>query len=349
LMPTFYELLQISPQASGAEIDSAYESQYDTLRRLVNHPTQGLTVQQKLAQLEVARLVLTDPGKRSAYDAELNVRTMGGLADPFSAPAPVSFAVAPPPATGAANHVGPRTTRGSRRPSLWECSECAAENPPNTQFCLSCDAELVRECPECRKIASLVSTGFCGGCGVHFDTAARRAQLSEQQRALSGELTGVKAALQSGPDQLGGEFATLSGHIAALHTQHAAIRKPGTWTFLILLVASWFLLSLLMSRIAYELVYGLGPTNGTFIVNALPFVLALLSTMTVFGLMRRPASQKRAALELAIELQRNRWTALKTQRDAGIQQRIDELTSGLQKAQQEFEQLSAPRRGRTTP
>lgn len=80
----YYELLQVSPQASAQEINQAY-------RRLVNRytftrPAEEATVAKMMQRLEAANAVLSDPEKRAAYDQANGFAARGGDAPSLEMP-----------------------------------------------------------------------------------------------------------------------------------------------------------------------------------------------------------------------------------------------------------------------
>lgn len=182
-MASYYELLQVQPTATADEVDAACTTLYNKWRRLVTHHTADVRNQamQALEQLEGIRATLSDPVARAAYDAGIGLKgQIGGLADPdavlAAAPAPAVPTMTPP--STRLSSAAPASTVAAR-PSLWTCPKngCGAENPPNTKFCLHCGTQLVRECPACHKMASLVASGFCGECGENYSVVTERQEL----------------------------------------------------------------------------------------------------------------------------------------------------------------------------
>jgi YD repeat-containing protein len=192
-MPTYYEILNVPTTASAAEIQTAHEQQYNKWRRLVTHHDPNVVNQanQALQALETIRATLTDPSKRSAYDAGIGLGNVGGLADPeavlgMSSP---RRATPPLPKTSSAPVAG--------APSLWTCPKCGTDNPEHTQYCFKCATQLVRECPSCKNMSSLISTGICGKCGTHFETFVKRMELIEQRAALISNRMALEQSINS--------------------------------------------------------------------------------------------------------------------------------------------------------
>ncbi|MGB3218562.1 MAG: zinc ribbon domain-containing protein [Anaerolineae bacterium] len=195
-MTTYYEMLKIQPTASAVEVETAIEEQYNQWRRLVNHHDANVINQANMAlsTLETIRATLTDPSRRSAYDAGIGLGgTMGGLAD-LSVILQSLGPTMTPPMPGFPKPTGtpPAATASS---SLWTCPkpECRADNPPHTRYCFKCGTELVRQCPECSAITSLVATKMCGACGYNYDVAAQRRDLRARTSVLQTEIQGLKA------------------------------------------------------------------------------------------------------------------------------------------------------------
>src|SRR5439155_7187922 len=142
---------------------------------------------------ETIRSILSDPGKRTGYDAGngLNAKT-GGLLDPsvFAGTQPVKKLTPPGNPPPRPDQSGPGMT-----PSLWKCPKCGTNNPERTQYCYTCAAQLVRKCPECQNLSSLVATGICGACGYAFDVALRRRELREEIDELEPEIDDMEGAI----------------------------------------------------------------------------------------------------------------------------------------------------------
>ncbi|MDZ4720907.1 MAG: DnaJ domain-containing protein [Roseiflexaceae bacterium] len=204
-MSTYYEILQIAPTATLAEIESAYDTQYNQWRRLVTHHDPNIVNQanQTLQLLETARTTLTDPTRRALYDGEIGVgTTAGGLADPTAlASVPVAqprMPMAPPPPPPIqvpAASMAPQQIQQIQRPGLWACYKCGTDNPTGTKFCFSCSAQLVRDCPECENSSSLVATGICGICGKKYEDALNRQELRKKLVNATTEALALKTKI----------------------------------------------------------------------------------------------------------------------------------------------------------
>jgi hypothetical protein len=301
-----------------------------------------LHAQQNLVQLEQARVVLTDPAKRAAYDAANGLAgATAGLADPRQATMdllapPMGFG--PPPSSAP-----PAAPRRTTKSALWECVECAADNPANTQFCFGCGAELIRECPECHAVKSLVATGFCGGCGMHFDAAQSRQRIDGERKVLASELVAVRATLDVPTETLGGEFATRYAEIASLAARARADKKPGGFvrgvvfvgSYLILLVAISLLVSFRLVPVAF-----LYSAVGSVIVPLLGAVLVLVLAARRWS---HGFETRRMTIAGAIRDQQTRLAELIAQRRASIEGHIDMLATSLERLNHEYEALGAAR------
>lgn len=205
-MANYYEMLQVAPTASATEIETAYEAQYNQWRRLVTHHDPNVVNQanQALQTLEVIRGTLSDSSKRAAYDAGIGVSgPIGGLADPaallqsLQRPAPPAPIAAPaPPAPVQMATAAPMPVAG-----LWHCGKCSTDNPPQTKFCFKCGNQLVRQCPECGKETSLISTGMCGECGYSYDAAMHRREVRIELGNLQASLATTQKEIQEASGQ----------------------------------------------------------------------------------------------------------------------------------------------------
>jgi hypothetical protein len=166
-MKTHYDWLEIEPSATSAEIEAAYESRFDYFRRLVAHhdPDRRREAQEGLDALDTARATLTAPDRRASYDASLGLRS-GGVTDGVADPT-LAKPMAPPQLVGSPGPVRP----SSRPTSPWTCPQCGYENSPGTKFCIVEGTQLVRECPHCHHMSSMVATGICGECGKRWEDA----------------------------------------------------------------------------------------------------------------------------------------------------------------------------------
>ena len=88
-MPTYYEILRVSPSATVSEIEAAYKTQWAQVQRLTTHSDPGTAskARQGLQFLEQVYFTLTDPARRAAYDASIGLNGfVGGPADPQAKP-----------------------------------------------------------------------------------------------------------------------------------------------------------------------------------------------------------------------------------------------------------------------
>lgn len=191
-MTNYYEFLNMAANASSEELQAAIDGLYNEWRQSVTHPDPVVVEEanRKLRLLEKARSTLMDPAKRADYDTSLDISRAGGLADPTAAPRQAP----PPPPRPKMPPAGKAETA-----ALWACRKCGTENPEWTQFCLNCRAELVRRCPECGQLKSLVKTNTCGSCGFEYRAAERRMELKK----LVAGLQAHQAELQKSINLLG--------------------------------------------------------------------------------------------------------------------------------------------------
>jgi hypothetical protein len=180
-MPTYYEILKLSPNATVASIKSAYNVQFDHWRRLVEHPDPATAKRaaQALGFLETARNTLLDPAKRAAYDASLKAQSgpVGGLADPQ---ARSSTSTPPSPKPQSPSPTAPEDLP----PDTWICPKCQAPNIRKMPYCPQCGAHVAHECPKCGALIEKISR-FCSHCGADVQAVVieqRYEELREQLR-----------------------------------------------------------------------------------------------------------------------------------------------------------------------
>lgn len=187
-MPTYYEVLQLVPTASSAEIEAACDAQYHHWRRLVTHHDPSVVNQanQTLQLLETIRTTLTHPERRMAYDARLQAGrgVVGGLGDPAAVARPGVMVPPPPPPAPVAVTPPPPALE---RVDAWLCPKCQTANAPGNAYCKQCGHTIGIHCPKCSIIIE-ASAAFCSHCGVNVANAARQkeleAALTTQQQAL---------------------------------------------------------------------------------------------------------------------------------------------------------------------
>ena len=181
-MPTYYEIINVVPTASRPEIEQALDVQYNRWRRLVTHHDPDVVNQanQALQALEKVRAVLTDPGKRSAYDAAVS-SVVSGLEDPAAHP-PIPEGLPVPPGQMASgpqpfpHHLPPTQSSALR---TWMCPKCQSPNVVNSQFCKTCGESLAISCPICSKLVE-IGAQFCTNCGVSIPQAQHKKELEVQ-------------------------------------------------------------------------------------------------------------------------------------------------------------------------
>lgn len=187
-MPNYYEILEVSPTATTVEVETALENKYNVWRRLVTHHDPNVVNQanQALAILEQVRGTLTDPGKRSVYDAAIGIggQQFGGLADPtavLNTPvvtpvmAPMGAAVPPPVRREPA---AAQQVQAVQRTDAWVCPKCQTANTVGAQFCAKCGNQIAHNCPNCSKLTELANP-FCPSCGANKEQAFNAHQEAE--------------------------------------------------------------------------------------------------------------------------------------------------------------------------
>lgn len=197
-MSNYYEQLNVSPMATTDEIQTAIDTHYNQWRHNVTHPDATIVEEanRNLRVLEHMRATLTDPAKRAGYDAGIGLGGAAGLADPMA----VMHQTAPPP---------PRPQKATGQSygaasGLWACPKCATDNPPQTKHCFKCGTQLVRNCPNCDQMTSLVASGFCGNCGANYDLAVRMAELRVAKEATSAQESQARSAVHQTMASLNG-------------------------------------------------------------------------------------------------------------------------------------------------
>ena len=213
-MRTYYKVLDIAPDATTTEIETAYEVQYNHWRRLVTHhdPEMSNRANQALQWLEKVRTTLTDPGKRQAYDTSIGLsHSVGGLADPKASLPPSSMrTLAPPPPPR------PSAPVPSSHVDAWVCSKCGAASATGSVYCKSCGNLIGQQCPTCEAIFENTAS-FCPACGTN-PGELRQEQIRAQeeaelkiQRTIQVELEKAKSHLQARRYRLAKETVSICG------------------------------------------------------------------------------------------------------------------------------------------
>jgi hypothetical protein len=177
-MSNYYELLKIQPTVSIAEIESAYDEQYNQWRRLVTHhdPTVVEESNRALRTLEQIRATLTDPTKRAAYDAGIGIGgSIGGLADPAAVLKRAQMVSPMPPTLHQQVPVG----QTQMPVNAWACPRCLTSNIVGTHFCKSCGQEIGRACPNCGQLIE-AAVQYCTECGADIKAVEREKQAKEE-------------------------------------------------------------------------------------------------------------------------------------------------------------------------
>jgi len=192
-MSNYYEILQIQPTATLAEVQSACDSQYNYWRRLVTHhePQVVNKANQALQVLEQIRQTLTDSKKRAIYDKSLHT----SLTDPQArAHVPRPGGLTPPPHLPdgrSSGTVPPVQPRSDERVDVWTCPKCNKVNALNSKFCKKCGHTVGLDCPDCSQTIEAIAR-FCPHCGTNVPNAVRRQQLEASLASKQVELASVE-------------------------------------------------------------------------------------------------------------------------------------------------------------
>ena len=178
-MPTYYEILKVSPTASVTEIQAALDAQYNHWRRLVTHhdPQVAQRANQALLYLEQVRVTLTDSQKRSQYNSSLQLtpQNTSGLADHTVKPQPLT---PPSPLRPPQPHTQTPPI-STQRVDAWICPKCQKANPIGTKFCKGCGLALGMDCPKCGKLTEVIAP-FCAECGANINETSRQKQIQDE-------------------------------------------------------------------------------------------------------------------------------------------------------------------------
>ncbi|HLB46599.1 MAG TPA: zinc ribbon domain-containing protein [Anaerolineales bacterium] len=195
-MPTYYEILSLSPTANPTEIHQAIDREYAKTRLLVTHHDPRIVNQanQALAILEQARATLLDPLQRGAYDAQIGGGLVGGIADPNVAASLGSFMTPPK-----IRPTGPAPTLPHpAQEAGWACPNCGAVNREGSRFCSRCRTQLADNCAICNSLV-LQDEVYCPECGV--DVVKGR-ELVSRWKQIQQDLRGTAGSLQQANKEL---------------------------------------------------------------------------------------------------------------------------------------------------
>lgn len=268
-MPTYYEILRVQTTATPAEIQTAYESQYNHWRRLVTHhePEVVGKANQALRILEQIRHTLTDPRRRVAYDRSLYT----GLTDPEAGTCAPQV---PTPSSPSQSHwsshstVSPAQPHADERVDVWVCPKCDKANALHSKFCKECGHTIGIDCPDCGTIIE-TNASFCPSCGTNVPQAVRRKELEALLTAKREEMANME---QINP-QRDKEVKNLRSVTVA----------AGAWMSLgLVLAANLVLYWVIVSQDTY---YGFGPIPLLVVFGAqLVFILVLAIARRAFSL-----------------------------------------------------------------
>lgn len=191
-MPTYYDVLQLAPTATTADIENACDTQYHHWRRLVTHHDPQVVNQANTAlqRLETIRATLTHPERRAVYDAQIrsnHTDTVGGLGDPAAAPGAVITLPPNPQDVPVFAQMQQSPLELEERVDAWVCPACQMANAIGNAYCKDCGETIGIRCPKCHQMIQ-ANAIFCSHCGVNVANAARQneleADLHTKQQAL---------------------------------------------------------------------------------------------------------------------------------------------------------------------
>ena len=176
-MATYYEILEVDPSASTAEILEKYDEKFDEWQQLTtNHnPEVAEEANNNIRLLEKVRNTLIDEKAMKTYDDSL---IAGELKDPD--------------AEVQNNYKGPLTKTNYRgqvkeypneRTNAWICTnpKCGAVNSIGSLFCKNCSTQIGIECPKCGKLVELKNK-FCPNCRVNLKEAIAEKRFQDELR-----------------------------------------------------------------------------------------------------------------------------------------------------------------------
>ncbi len=148
--PSHYDVLGVGPTATPDELKAAYTR---GRARAVAENSDEKQLAGRLRALDQAYVVLSDAGRRSAYDEELAKQTVAppGGAVGGSVMTPDDRLPVPTPPTQAVAVSAPSLPLApTGSPSLpLTCPHCGAANPLRATMCVACGQQILRPCPNC--------------------------------------------------------------------------------------------------------------------------------------------------------------------------------------------------------
>jgi ribosomal protein L40E len=167
-MANYYELLNLQPIATVAEIKEAYLRE----RARLASESDDDKAQEQLKELDTAYAVLVDPNQRAAYDRTLNIGTQSQALVLTQAPLPATV-------------VTPQVPMPQQA-----CPHCGALNPIKATICAECGKQISRPCPQCGQQVIMGQT-VCSRCNTFLpeydqqrfaDAIATEQQVQEERR-----------------------------------------------------------------------------------------------------------------------------------------------------------------------
>ncbi|MCL4299593.1 MAG: DnaJ domain-containing protein [Anaerolineae bacterium] len=184
-MPTYYQILQLPPTATSAEIEAAYTIRYKQWLSLSTHPDPVMVdkATQALQWLEKIRITLTDQARRRVYDMSIGLNgPESGLTDPQIIVQTVHAPISPPQSVGQI-----QSNVKSQQSNFWVCLNCHTTNLIGTKNCLKCGHALGYECPRCGNMVEL-DAKFCRGCGLKLEGQVKPLKLKTELKVIDQKL-----------------------------------------------------------------------------------------------------------------------------------------------------------------
>jgi predicted nucleic acid-binding Zn ribbon protein len=163
-MENLYNELELQPTATQEEIKEAYSK---SRAKLVSSGIEESEISLKIAVLEKAYGILSDPTERTNYD-----RSLGNVARSATA-----LTILDRPAT----ILRPET----QAPQVQQpCPYCGVPNPIQASMCAQCGQQITRPCPSCGQ-AVLLTQSVCSRCNTYLPEYDQRrlahAMIAEQK------------------------------------------------------------------------------------------------------------------------------------------------------------------------
>jgi ribosomal protein L40E len=179
-MANYYELLNLQPTATVAEIKEAYLRE----RARLAGESDDNKPQEQLKELDTAYAVLVDPNQRAAYDRTLNIGAQSQALVLTQTPLPATVVTPQVPTPQQA------------------CPHCGALNPIKATICAECGKQISRPCPQCGQQVIMGQT-VCSRCNTFIpeydqqrfaDAIATEQQVQQERREAQSRYDTMLAA-----------------------------------------------------------------------------------------------------------------------------------------------------------